>query len=72
MNVKYGYGLQTIESRSMFDRERTYTTPKFYHAYSSKNIGVYESHGMTYIETRNEYKKLGHVMGLEKRLNGKI
>ena len=59
--MRYSYGIQCIESRSMFNKKRTYTTPIFYNAYSKNNIGVYESHGMTYLETRKEYQKLGMI-----------
>ena len=64
--MRYSYGLQCLESRSMYEQDRTLSTPKFYYAYTKNNIGVFESHGMSYLETRQQYQKLGHLMGLEK------
>lgn len=65
--MKYSYGLQTIESRSMYEKERVLGV-KFYNASKQSMIGQVESHGLSYYETRIEYEKIGHVMGLEKLL----
>lgn len=54
--IKYGYGLQCIESRSMYDKDRTYSI-NFYNAISPKYVGVFESHGITYLEARNMLKQ---------------
>ncbi len=70
-NVTYGYGIQTLESVSVHTQQ-PYKI-RFYTATSPANMGVFQSHGYTYLETRKALQDIDKTkpMGLDKILGEK-
>jgi len=62
--IKYSYGIQGIESVSC-ETQIPYKI-KFHPAYDKERIGIEQSHGLTYLEAKNQLRRGKEKMGVEK------